>query len=210
MTEKGKHIAIGMLVAVFSAAAPSAASAGTLLSGYGGPGQGSQAVLGSTLLGGSGKGSGGSSGGGSSRGGGAGARGSGEGAASSRGSSSASPASEGAGSGSVAESRSRAGSGARTGPSGHTRGSRGSSAGSRGGASAHSAPPAPTQAGTHARFAGYTAAQRAGAGSTLGISGQDLVYVIVVLAALVLTGVVTARMASARTHAAANGSRGTA
>lgn len=39
--------------------APSAATAGSLLSGYGGPGQGSQELLGSTLLNGPGGGSGG-------------------------------------------------------------------------------------------------------------------------------------------------------
>jgi hypothetical protein len=44
-----------------AAAAPLAAQAGPLLSGYGGPGQGNQAILGSTLLGGSGGGSGGGS-----------------------------------------------------------------------------------------------------------------------------------------------------
>jgi hypothetical protein len=48
-----------------SAAAPLVAQAGPLLSGYGGPGQGNQAILGSTLLGGSG---GGASGGGGANG----------------------------------------------------------------------------------------------------------------------------------------------
>ena len=50
---------IACLVAV-SAALPAAASAGSLLSGYGGPGQGSQAILGSALLNGpAGRGAGG-------------------------------------------------------------------------------------------------------------------------------------------------------
>jgi hypothetical protein len=55
------------LMAALAAAAPAAASANPLLSGYGGPGQGSQAILGATLLNGpsSGGGSGSSSGGGS-------------------------------------------------------------------------------------------------------------------------------------------------
>lgn len=44
-------------------AAPPIAGANSLLSGYGGPGQGSQAILGATLLNGPGSGSGGGSGG---------------------------------------------------------------------------------------------------------------------------------------------------
>jgi hypothetical protein len=56
--------AAGLLALVaFFAAVPVAAQAGPLLSGYGGPGQGNQAILGSTLLGGgSGGGSSGSGG----------------------------------------------------------------------------------------------------------------------------------------------------
>jgi|SRR6185312_5776440 len=53
-------LALGLL----GAFAPAASASSTLLSGYGGPGQGNQAILGSTLIGGSGGGSG-SSGGGS-------------------------------------------------------------------------------------------------------------------------------------------------
>src|ERR1700761_4789261 len=49
----------------FCASAPGAWASSTLLSGYGGPGQGNQAILGSTLIGGGGAsgGSGGSGGG---------------------------------------------------------------------------------------------------------------------------------------------------
>ncbi len=61
------------LVAALSVAGPEAAQAGSLLSGYGGPGQGNQAILGSALLngprsggGGSGKGGSGGAAGGSS------------------------------------------------------------------------------------------------------------------------------------------------
>jgi hypothetical protein len=53
----------------FCALAPGASASSTLLSGYGGPGEGNQAILGSTLIGGSGhsgSGGGGSAGGGSS------------------------------------------------------------------------------------------------------------------------------------------------
>src|SRR5438876_10100556 len=53
------QIAIRGLAAALAllALAPAAANAGPLLSGYGGPGQGNQAILGSTLLGGPGGGS---------------------------------------------------------------------------------------------------------------------------------------------------------
>ena len=50
------------LLAVLMAAAPSSAWANSLLSGYGGPGEGSQTILGSALLGGGGGSSGGTSG----------------------------------------------------------------------------------------------------------------------------------------------------
>jgi hypothetical protein len=50
------------LLAAVSIAAPSLAEGGSLLSGYGGPGQGNQAILGSALLNGPGGGGGGGSG----------------------------------------------------------------------------------------------------------------------------------------------------
>ena len=49
--------AVSLAVAL-SASAPGAAAASSLLSGYGGPGQGSQAILGSALVNGSGRGAG--------------------------------------------------------------------------------------------------------------------------------------------------------
>ena len=60
-------IATASLVAlVFSSAAVASAEVGPILSGYGGPGSGSQVILGATLIGGSGgQGSGGAGGGGS-------------------------------------------------------------------------------------------------------------------------------------------------
>ena len=61
---KSHRIAIliaGLLVALASAT-PALAHSTTLLSGYGGPGQGNQAVLGATMLGGRGGGSGGGNG----------------------------------------------------------------------------------------------------------------------------------------------------
>lgn len=48
-------------VALLALALPATADAGSLLSGYGGPGQGSQAILGATVIGGASGGSGGGS-----------------------------------------------------------------------------------------------------------------------------------------------------
>jgi hypothetical protein len=70
----GNRIILGMLalLAILAVHAPAALAGGPLLSGYGGPGAGAQAIIGGTLLngpsGGSGGGSGGSSGGSSSPG----------------------------------------------------------------------------------------------------------------------------------------------
>ncbi len=205
--EKGKNIAIGVLVAAVSACAPTAAVAGTLLSGYGGPGQGSQAVLGAKLLGGPGKGSGGSSGG-SPRGGsgsGSASQEGGAGSAGGEGSGGAAPASgNSAGSSSAGSASGGTGASHPAAPVKHKgRGSRGSS-GSR------STAPAATALAAQNAFIGYTAAQRASAGSPLGISGEDLLYVILVLGVLAMTGVLTARMASERAHAGAKRSRGAA
>jgi hypothetical protein len=65
MKKHRKIISIGCSLVALSAALASAAQASSLLSGYGGPGQGSQAILGSALLngppGGGGAGTGGAS-----------------------------------------------------------------------------------------------------------------------------------------------------
>src|SRR5438309_8805588 len=74
----GSTLAVGLASAW--AAVPATAHAGPLLSGYGGPGQGNQAILGSALVGGS-SGGGGTSGGG---GGGSGSRGAASGVVHSR------------------------------------------------------------------------------------------------------------------------------
>jgi len=57
-----------LLTLSLSAALPAAAPAGSLLSGYGGPGQGSQEIIGAGLVNGGSRGGGGSGGGGSSGG----------------------------------------------------------------------------------------------------------------------------------------------
>jgi hypothetical protein len=52
-------IVVLLALALCCAFSPAATASSTLLSGYGGPGQGNQAILGSTLIGGAGGGSGG-------------------------------------------------------------------------------------------------------------------------------------------------------
>ena len=59
MTSHRKIIPIAALATAFAAVAPASAPASPLLSGYGGPGQGTQAILGSTLLNGPSSGGGG-------------------------------------------------------------------------------------------------------------------------------------------------------
>ncbi len=162
------------LLAVLISAAPSSASANPLLSGYGGSGEGSQAILGSTLVGGSG-GGGGSSGGAS--GGSPGSSPSGAvGSGARPAQSDATPtASSGRGSGARAGGRA---AGARS-------GSRGASGKASGGA---------TRA--YPVSSAEKAAQAAsGETQTLGISREDVAYIFLALGALAFTGVLTRRLA---------------
>jgi hypothetical protein len=162
-------------IAAILAASPAAAPASPLLSGYGGPGQGSQVILGSSLINGPPKGGGG--GGGSQGGGG----------------------STGAGESSSAAAAGRLGTATGSGeaPAGimvhkhvSTTGAHGTKAkgvgvhGSSSGSQANPALP------THA------AVRPAAEGSeTLGVSGIDLLYVLIALGALALTAVLTRRIA---------------
>jgi hypothetical protein len=161
MTNHRKIIAAASLLVTF-AAAPASAGAGPLLSGYGGPGQGSQAILGSALLNG-GKGGGGS-------------------AAPSAGSSAAANASAGQ----PAEAGAPASS---------------SSSTSRTGAKpVHHKHPAPSSgkspAGSSNDASGaYIVARRASAQPFLALSEGDVLGAIAVLAALVMTGLVTRKLA---------------
>jgi hypothetical protein len=137
--------------------APSHATAKSspLLSGYGGPGQGEQAILGAGLLN-TPKGGGGSGGSGSSE--------------------LALPASAGATRG--------AGHGA---GSGRHRGAKSHRSSGTASAPARSAP---------ARaLAAAPVADRVGSGGALGVSSSDLLYILLALAALALTGVVTRQLA---------------
>jgi len=148
-------------VALLALVLPATANAGSLLSGYGGPGQGNQAILGATVIGGAS----GGSGGGSSSGG-----GSGSGAESSTSGATSKPTlalkSSGAGATHTSSKTKTA-----------NRGASGSSAG------AYQAPS--TLSANEAASVGTPA---------LGISGADLVYIVLAFAALLLTAAITGRL----------------
>ncbi|HWX75639.1 MAG TPA: hypothetical protein VNZ05_10050 [Solirubrobacteraceae bacterium] len=158
----------GIALACFAllAATPLAAHAGPLLSGYGGPGQGNQAILGSTLLGGPG--------------GGSGSGGANEGVAAA------------SATGGLAEGTSSSG---KSGASGRHRGSSSVTglhgaalrAGALGGLHGRPAP-----AGT----TGFYPTVEPAAASTpaLGLSSTDILYIVLAAAALIGTGVLTRRM----------------
>jgi hypothetical protein len=155
---------------VLALAAPLAAQAGPLLSGYGGPGQGNQAILGSTLIGGPGGGSG-SSGGGPEA-------------------------------GAAATAPAQATSGIGTAQAGATR-TRGAGSSSRGGHGAGGAAIAGARA-AQTTLAGelgdrsYRGYENAGSSSALGLSGADIAYIVLAAAALVVTGLLTRRLAGAK------------
>jgi hypothetical protein len=172
MRNQHPTIAVTLLVLAGSALAPAMAVAGSLLSGYGGPGQGNQAILGSALLNGP------------SGGGGAGGRGSGGGGAGGVGGGGAPVG----GARDEAAARAR-GSGApagpqASGPSGGQKHANGSSGNASGGGFR-----------PYTRTSNQTASQGSSGGSqTLGLSGADLVYILLALGVLVLTGVLTRKL----------------
>lgn len=170
---------------------PVALAGGPLLSGYGGPGAGEQSILGSTLVGGSGGGSG--SGGASGSGGGSGSGGSsggstggsqgGGGAASSTGATGGSSAVD-AGPGQAGTAKSR------TGEALTRRGRRrlGGSAAVRPGTASVG------RAGVNAYVYPTTLHAASYSSPVLGISGGDLLALVVTIATLALLGVLTIRM----------------
>jgi hypothetical protein len=168
MTSHRTTLLILTLLAVIQVAVPSVAAAGALLGGYGGPGEGNQAILGSSLLNGTGGGSGG-------------------------GSSGSTP--------STAGSRAGRGSVAPTGPSGHAshpggRSHAGGTSSSREGASVGGA-------GTYSvRPLGQTSPPVHDGAEPLGLSGVDLLYILLALVVLACTGVLTWRLT--RTFSAPN------
>jgi hypothetical protein len=172
------------IMVVLSAALPASAWAGSLLSGYGGPGEGSQALLGSALL--NGGGGGGSKGGSASRRRGGGSS---RGPSASSGSSSAAGVLAGAqGPGGGAGPGSAPHEGAlKTGPrrarelGGKPSAASAGDLGLRGGASTSAYPV--SQRGA--------APQGSGA---LGLSGGDLAYALLAFGMLAFTGVLTRRL----------------
>jgi hypothetical protein len=169
------------------AAIPAAASAGSLLSGYGGPGEGSQVILGASLVNGP-RGGGGSQGGSSQTGGGS-TSGGGSATVAATGNSADRVSSRGTGGHSASPRHVRTGAGGAK----QVRG--GADGGPAGGAATHSSLPA------------VAAVRPAAEGSdTLGVSGIDLLYILLAVGALVLTAVLTRRIAS--TSASAEGPGG--
>jgi hypothetical protein len=169
--------------AALSAAMPAVAPASSLLSGYGGPGQGSQAIIGSSLVNGPPNGGGGPPTGG-------GSAGSGESASAAQGN-----LATGAGS----PSRASVGSTAHRGRAELRRGR------TRAGVDVLGASSSGSRA--HPASARDAALRTAGEGSdTLGVSGMDLLYILVALCALLLTGVVTRRIARTSTPTRGAGS----
>ncbi len=167
-------VAFGLVPA---AASPVALAGSPLLSGYGGPGTGEQAVIGSTLIGG---------------GGGSGSSGS----AGSGGSSSANSSTAGRGSGSTAPGTTSAVTGGSSagGGSGGALGKGASGGATRAGGSASHAP-AGTK-GVQIRAFVYPTALRSASGDSpaLGISGSDLLLFLAAIATLALVAAATLRL----------------
>ena len=165
-----------LCIAAVAAAMPAAAHGGSLLSGYGGPGQGSQVILGSALVNGPPNGGGGSGGGGS------GSEGSSTGTGES---STAAKAASGVATGAVT----RSGGGGNT-PTGGASHRHAAGAGRRvSGSSSAGARP-------YSVVAREAALRQAAEGSEpLGVTGSDLMYILLALGALILTGFITLRMA---------------
>jgi hypothetical protein len=162
-------VSILLLASALSAALGSSAPASPLLSGYGGPGAGNQAILGSTLLNGP-------------RGGGGG--GAGGGGAGSAGSSVSAASSSSVGAGTAVSTTGAHAAGTHAGATTHAgHGQR--AADGTGRSSVEPASP-------------YPLLERGSAGQSTGVafglSGVDLLYVLLVLGALALTAMLTTRL----------------
>jgi hypothetical protein len=167
-----------LMALALSGLAPGAASAGSLLSGYGGPGEGNQAILGSALLNGpSGKGS---SGGGSPGGSGSTDRSTGYGSLIANAKEAATP------------------SRASAAPAGSGGGRSSKSAGREKHAKEGVRKASSSVSQTYTHISRPSALVVRGGGSqTLGLSGADLLYILLALGVLVLTGVLTSRLVRA-------------
>jgi hypothetical protein len=169
-------LSLGVL---FAMAAPSAL-AGSLLSGYGGPGGGTQAILGSTLVNGGGSGGGG----GASTGSGGGA--------SSGGATTTQSGGAATSAGAHGTATRTAGGGQRHGPG--SSGVAGTSAGASGTTGA---------SGTYTYHGGQPAGAAAGPqeAGLLGLSVADLLLIVLAVGVLVLTAGLTRRLTSVQRHA---------
>jgi hypothetical protein len=170
MTTHQRITSILVFAALVAAAVPGAAAANSLLSGYGGPGEGNQAVLGSALLN-------------SPKGGGSGGAGVSEASGSQE---------SGAQSGETSAPQSTHGSSGHR-SSGGAKGSARRRAGARATKTAHGTASQAAQRDS----AIYPAASRevtAGGSRALGLSGADFVYIILALGVLALTGFLTVRL----------------
>jgi hypothetical protein len=175
-------VMLTLIALAVSAVQPALAGAGSLLSGYGGPGEGNQAILGSALLGGP-------SGKGGSRGGSGGAGGA-------------------ARSGSYGSLVASAGEGQIASPSHGSGGSTGSSS-ARSSKSGSKQRHVEAGAGKASNGASQpysqtnrSSTQTSGGGGSqpLGLSGADLLYILLALVVLALTGVLTRGLVRANVH----------
>jgi hypothetical protein len=160
---------VTLLVSAAWGAAPALGAGSPLLSGYGGPGEGNQAILGSTLVGASGAGPG-------------------EGAPGSPGGLSSDA--EG-----IAASTGLGGGGAGSRHASGTAGRRGGGAQSPGRGS--NGRPTAVRAGV--KSGPPVSLTEAGDSQTLGLSSEDVVYILIALGALAVTGALTGRLAR-RSH----------
>jgi hypothetical protein len=175
-----RTISIAGIAVALAVALPSPALAKSLLSGYGAPGEGNQAILGSALLNGPRGGSG--SGGGSANPSGSSATGAGG--------ASTSNAPGEATSGESARGGSGGSGGGRSGTPGTGTRQSARKAGQKAGR--RTQPQAPARA---ADF--YPASERVVAGAhsgTLGLSGAEIIYIVLVVGVLVFMGVITRRL----------------
>jgi hypothetical protein len=180
MTRHQRTISIVVFLALFAAALPSAGLANSLLSGYGGPGEGNQAILGSALLN-TPKGGGGDGGGASGNG--AGGDGAVGGSAGGGRASSSQPGKA------VSPRSGRAtGAGKAAGGGGSAARTRSSGTIGRGGAGR-------TSHGGSVIYPAASSEVTTGGSRTLDLSGADFAYIIVALGVLALTGFLTMRLA---------------
>ncbi|HUA75946.1 MAG TPA: hypothetical protein VL988_14425 [Solirubrobacteraceae bacterium] len=168
------------------ALAPAVAQAGSLLSGYGGPGEGNQAVLGSAVIGGSHGGSGGSGSSGSS------------GSASGGGSETSSGSSSGASSGS-GEDRGAGGARQGGGKSGSAGGgaAKGSNGAAHGGVSSGAGGASGSGTQQFASFYPAASAEKVpsgGQGVVLGLTGGDILLIVLAAVVLIAIGLLTRRL----------------